>query len=80
MGSLVVPKTGLALVGANDANMGTSKTGSRSTQVMQMILSEDLLEELVKSNRSGGKGMHLSFGKTPVCCQMQYPYIMSLYC
>ncbi|KAI9872065.1 MAG: hypothetical protein M1830_002103 [Pleopsidium flavum] len=65
MVSLVVPKSGLVLDGATDVNVGSIKSGSKPTQVMRMILSEGMLDELMKSSRAGGKGMQLSFGKTP---------------
>lgn len=66
MESLLGPKSGIVLLGAPNADTKQSKLETISTQVMRLDLAEGMLSELLKSVRSGGKGVHVSFGKTPV--------------
>lgn len=66
MESLLGPNSGIALLGAPNADAKYSKLETKSTQVMRLDLAEGMLSELLKSVRSGGKGIHVSFGKTPV--------------
>lgn len=66
MESLLGPKSGIVLLGAPNADTKQSRLETKSTQVMRLDLAEGMLSELLKSVRSGGKGVHVSFGKTPV--------------
>ena len=74
MDPLLVPKSGIALVGAPNADAKNSKPDTKPTQVMRLDLAEGMFNELLRSVRSGGKGIHVSFGKIPVCI----PYLPSL--
>ena len=65
---LSVPGKSLSLLGSpglgtdNDA----STTGGAVPQAMQLDLEEGVLQNILRSARSGGKGVHVSFGKTIV--------------
>lgn len=66
MDPLIAPKSGIVLLGAPSADAKSSKPDTKSTQAMRLDLAEGMFSELLKSVRSGGKGLHVSFGKTPV--------------
>ncbi|SLM36845.1 hypothetical protein LPUS_06533 [Lasallia pustulata] len=65
MDPLLAPKSGIALLGAPHVDAKSSKPDAKSTQVMRLDLAEGMFSELLKSVRGGGKGLQLSFGKTP---------------
>ncbi|KAI9817202.1 MAG: hypothetical protein M1827_001314 [Pycnora praestabilis] len=65
MPSATVPKTGLPLRGRPSVEDGGPKLISKSTQAMQLTLAGEILDDLLKSARGGGKGIYLSFGKSP---------------
>jgi RNA polymerase II elongation factor ELL len=59
--------SGTALLdGAPDAFIGTAEAKGKAVQVMQLEMSNDLLEELLESARLG-KQPQVVFGRTPVC-------------
>jgi RNA polymerase II elongation factor ELL len=59
--------SGTALLdGAPDALIGTAEAKGNSVQVMQLEMSNDVLEELLESARRG-KQPQIVFGRTPVC-------------
>ena len=68
MDSLIVPASGLTLTGRPASNLQTDPTnvGAKSPQVLQLDLTQAVLEELLKNAVAGGKGIHVSFGKVPV--------------
>lgn len=66
MDPLLGPKSGIALLGAPNADARYSKPETKSTQVMRLDLAEGMFSELLKSVRSGGRGIHVYFGKSPV--------------
>jgi RNA polymerase II elongation factor ELL len=51
---------------APDAIIGTPEAKGKAVQVMQLEMSNDLLEELLESVRLG-KQPQVIFGRTPVC-------------
>jgi len=68
MTTLDIPSKGLTLLecpGTNEHNV-VSKTGERVQQAMRLDLEDGVLQNLLRSARSGGKGVNLSFGKTIV--------------
>lgn len=65
MAPLTVPETGLNLLEA-PTSITEEKKESKSLQIMQLDLPDDVLEAIVKSARHGGKGVNVSFGKTIV--------------
>jgi RNA polymerase II elongation factor ELL len=59
--------SGTALLdGAPDALIGTPEAKGMAVQVMQLEMSNDVLEELLESVRRG-KQPQVVFGKSPVC-------------
>jgi RNA polymerase II elongation factor ELL len=59
--------SGTALLdGAPDAFIGTPEAKAKAVQVMQLEMSNDVLEELLESVRRG-KQPQVVFGKSPVC-------------
>ena len=69
MALLAVPDSGLTLVESPQARTqdGQLKPDSKPIQVMQLELTDAVLQEILKSARQGGKGVNLSLGKTIVC-------------
>ena len=63
-----LPAGGIALVGAPDSDMG-SKDLPSTVQAMQVELTQDLVDDLLESARSG-KLPQIIFGRTPVCVQI----------
>lgn len=68
MAPLNVPDGGLILgePPRSKADDYASKDGAKQAQLMQLDLSDVELEEIKKTVRHGGKGIHISFGKTIV--------------
>lgn len=58
----------VALLGAPDTSDATHHTNA-STQVMQISLTNDMLEELLECARSG-KPPQVLFGSSPVCAML----------
>ncbi|KAI9761320.1 MAG: hypothetical protein M4579_001110 [Chaenotheca gracillima] len=68
MATLAVPDAGLALLGAPDVDIGSTKPDKRPTQIIGLDLPDHLLDEIlkaVKNGPGGAKGLHLSLGRTP---------------
>lgn len=68
MTTLSIPSSGLTLLGSpgtKDYN-DVSKIGGRVPQAMRLDLDDGVLQNILRTARSGGKGVHLSFGKTIV--------------
>ncbi|KAI9706589.1 MAG: hypothetical protein M1836_003596 [Candelina mexicana] len=65
MPSVLVPEDGLSLHHATAAGNSPSKPPSRPTQAMRLDLPADMVNEILKSARGGGKAVQLSFGKAP---------------
>ena len=67
MGALKIPKEGIALLGGPcSVPAKTDAPQLKPLQAMRLELEEGILENILRSARSGGKGVHLSFGKTIV--------------
>ena len=68
MTTLPVSGKGLTLLGAPGSNTDNdvSKAGGKVQQAMRLDLEEGVLQNILRSARSGGKGVHVSFGKTIV--------------
>ncbi|KAL6713885.1 hypothetical protein ACLMJK_008379 [Lecanora helva] len=64
MAPLNVPETGMTLVDSPRATPADQGTGNKPLQIMQVDLTDDVLEDIVKSARHGGTGLNVSFGKT----------------
>ena len=66
---LAIPKTGLTLVDSAQSRTenGPLKADNNPIQIMQLELTDDVLQEILRSARHGGKGVNMSFGKTIVC-------------
>ncbi|KAF2127888.1 hypothetical protein P153DRAFT_367827 [Dothidotthia symphoricarpi CBS 119687] len=68
MASTQLPPRGIALVGAPDSDIGSKDASSTPVQAMQVEMTQDMVDELVESVRSG-KLAQISFGRTP---QLKY--------
>ncbi|KAF2091201.1 hypothetical protein K490DRAFT_33388 [Saccharata proteae CBS 121410] len=64
MASTLLPPAGLALHGAPDASM-TAHEPASAVQCMQLEMTEEVVDELLKSIRSG-KAPQLLFGRNPI--------------
>jgi RNA polymerase II elongation factor ELL len=67
MATAVLPKRGIALVGAPESDMTASReVKSVPMQAMQVEMTQDIVDELLESVRNG-KAPQILFGRTPVC-------------
>jgi len=67
MTTLDIPSNGLTLREfPSSSGHDVSKTGGRVQQAMRLDLEDGVLQNILRSARSGGKGVNLSFGKTIV--------------
>ena len=68
MDTLNIAEEGVTLNGAPGFRPGGSanKPSSKPLQAMRLELEDGVLDNILRSARSGGKGVHLSFGKTIV--------------
>lgn len=66
MATALLPTGGIALVGAPDRDMESRDSSSSPMQAMQVEMTQDIVDELLESVRSG-KAPQIFFGKTPVC-------------
>ncbi len=74
MAQLAIPEGGLMLAGApGSSNANASSAGTKPPQAMRLDLADEVLEEILRASRNGGKGVHMSFGKAVVCEDEQYP-------
>ena len=62
MAPLAIPESGFTLVDS-ETQHGPPKAGDKPIQVMQLDLTDDMLQEILRSARHGGKGVNMSFGK-----------------
>ena len=62
---LAIPESGLTLVDSaqSQTENGPLKADNKPIQIMQLELSDDVLQEILRSARHGGKGLNMSFGK-----------------
>jgi hypothetical protein len=65
MAAALLPTGGIALVGALDSDTGT-RDAKTALQAMQVDLTQEMVDELLASVRSG-KVPQILFGQTPVC-------------
>lgn len=68
MGTALLPTGGIALVGAPDSDLGPRDAKSTPVQAMQVEMTQDIVDELLASVRSG-KPPQIFFGRTPVRVQ-----------
>ncbi|OCK77539.1 hypothetical protein K432DRAFT_304011 [Lepidopterella palustris CBS 459.81] len=68
MASVAMPSRGIALRGAPDGDIGTKGAKSNAVQVMQLDMTQDIVDELLESVRNGNPPQIL-FGRTP---QLKY--------
>ncbi|KAF2112021.1 hypothetical protein BDV96DRAFT_165172 [Lophiotrema nucula] len=68
MAATVLPAGGIALHGAPDSDIGSKDTKTTPIQVMQLEMTQDIIDELLESVRSG-KPPQIYFGRTP---QLKY--------
>ena len=68
MAQILVPDGGLTLIEHNQRNPqdDTSRTDTGLAQVMQLELPPNVLGDILRSARQGGKGVNVQFGKTIV--------------
>ena len=68
MAPLTIPESGVTLIESprSKTDDSTSKPESKPIQAMQLELTDDVLHEILRNARNGGKGMNMSFGKTIV--------------
>ncbi len=66
---LAIPESGLTLVDSvqSQTENGPLKADNKPIQIMQLELTDDVLQEVLRSARHGGKGVNMSFGKMIVC-------------
>lgn len=57
-----IPESGLTLVDSETEN-GLPKADNKPIQIMQLDLTDDMLQEILRNARHGGKGVNMSFGK-----------------
>ena len=81
MAPLSIPDSGLNLVDVDRSEtvIKVSESDSTILQTLQLDLAEGLLEEVLKSARHGGKGVHVSFGKTVVSHSLNNLLILDRY-
>ncbi|OCL02008.1 hypothetical protein AOQ84DRAFT_305585 [Glonium stellatum] len=68
MATAVLPPTGIALYGAPDADIETKEAKSNAIQVMQLEMTQSVVDELLQCVRSG-KPPQILFGRAP---QLKY--------
>ncbi|KAJ4366339.1 hypothetical protein N0V83_007975 [Neocucurbitaria cava] len=68
MAASLLPSGGIALVGAPDSDIGSKDANSTPVQAMQVEMTQDIVDELLESVRSG-KPPQIFFGKVP---QLKY--------
>lgn len=68
MAALDISSNGLTLLECpgTSGHDHISKTGARVQQAMRLDLEDAVLQNILRSARSGGKGVNLSFGKNIV--------------
>jgi RNA polymerase II elongation factor ELL len=66
MATALLPTGGIALIGAPDRDVESRGASSTPIQAMQVDLTQDIVDELLESVRSG-KAPQILFGRTPVC-------------
>lgn len=68
MAQLLVPDSGLTLIEHTQSTFenGVSKKNTGFAQVMQLQLPPNILGDVLRSTRHGGKGVNVQFGKTIV--------------
>lgn len=66
MATAMLPTGGIALIGAPDSVMASREAKSAPMQAMQVEMTQDIVDELLESVRSG-KAPQILFGRTPVC-------------
>jgi RNA polymerase II elongation factor ELL len=68
MATALLPTGGIALHGAPDSDIGSRDAKHMTVQAMQVEMTQDIVDELLESVRSG-KAPQLLFGRTPVRAQ-----------
>lgn len=65
MAATLLSTGGIALIGAPDRDIGTKEPQTSSMQAMQIDITQDVVDELLESIKSG-KVPQIYFGKAPV--------------
>ena len=81
MDIMKIAEAGVSLLGAprSAASEDGSSTSPKPLQAMRLELDAGVLDNIIRSARSGGKGVHMSFGKTIVSGPFVEPKPMSFY-
>ena len=68
MNTLKIGQEGIVLHGAPGSaqSESASKPSVKPLQAMRLELEDDVLDHIIRSAQSGGKGVHMSFGKNIV--------------
>lgn len=69
MATSLLPSGGIALTGAPDTDIGSRVAKTTPIQAMQVDMTQDIVDELLESLRSG-KPPQILFGRTPVRCTL----------
>jgi RNA polymerase II elongation factor ELL len=78
MATALLPAWEAALIGAPDRDMALREAKSAPLQAMHVEMTQDIVEELLESARSG-KAPQIVFGRTPVCVHAS-PKLVVHYC
>ena len=68
MATALLPTGGIVLHGAPDSDIESRDAKHMPVQAMQVEMTQDIVDELLESVRSG-KSPQILFGRTPVCAQ-----------
>ena len=81
MDTMKIAKAGVSLLGAPGSAVGEdgSSTSPKPLQAMRLELEAGILDNIIRSARSGGKGVHMSFGKTIVSGPIVEPKSVNFY-
>ena len=67
MGQLSIAEGGVVLTGTPSFDQANGlSVGTKPPQAMRLELMNGALDDILKASRNGGKGVHVSFGKTVV--------------
>lgn len=79
MAKILIPQQGLTLVepSLSKPSDGATKSGNMPTQSMLLDLEDNVLQEILKVARHGGKGMSVNFGKTIVGLPIDNSFLLS---
>ena len=81
MDIMKIAEGGVSILGAPRSALGEdgSSTSPKPLQAMRLELDAGVLDNIIRSARSGGKGVHMSFGKTIVSGPFVEPKPLNFY-